>query len=146
MENQKHPINLVIIGIVIILVIIILMIAFSGNSNNDVKHGELLSLIDGTSSGRQAEEICVLKVKQKDISTALTIQNQAFDNVINFIKKDGSKYNEIQYWAVADINGTESKVISFTLNKDLISKINNNEIKLSDMKENVSDFWIYPNI
>ena len=81
-------------------------------------YGELLDLTE-------TDGICVLKYKITSSATKKMTVNQNYYTVVNFIKDGGGdQYDEIQYWAVADMqDGSESKVISFTVSKDLIEKI-----------------------
>lgn len=57
------------------------------------------------------------------------------------------KFDEIQYWAIAnDGNIKEEKVISFTINKEIILKIKNREIEGNKIIENAQDVWVSPKI
>lgn len=111
--------------------------------SNDCKlmYGELQSF---TISPDTTKKSCIIKAKiEPSYSNKATI-HQNFYNVENFIKKqNGNKYDEIQYWAVADMkSGEEEKVISFTLDKKIINDLYNNEI-VSNMLDNyLNDFWV----
>lgn len=59
----------------------------------------------------------------------------------------GEKFKEIQYWAVADMNnGSEDKVISFTINSDLIQQIQNKKVVANQIIDHASDVWILPSL
>lgn len=90
----------------------------------------------------------VVKAKIKpSYSNKATINQNAF-NVEDIVKnQDGYKYSEIQYWAVADMqNGSESKVISFTIDKNVIAMIENGSIPGNMILNYVSDLWILPSL
>ena len=87
---------------------------------NSVKitHGDFVeATIDGTT--------LVVKAKiEPSFSNKATI-DQNYYNVCDIIRdQNGGVFHEIQYWAVADMtSGEESKVISFTVPKDMIDLI-----------------------
>ena len=63
------------------------------------------------------------------------------------LNQGADKYDEIQYWAVADMtDGSESKVISFTVDKDLISMIKNKQIVGNQIVDYGKDLWILPSL
>lgn len=108
-----------------------------------LKHGELISAFEDAEKGT-----IIIKAKIKGIgSNKLTIK-QNYLNMEDFIKnKDGNTYNEIQYWAVSDMSsGEESKVISFTMDKDLIDSVYNEKVFASDMENYVSDLYIHESL
>lgn len=110
-------------------------------SNNGVLHGELISIIEN-------EDIAVVKVKiSRSYSNKATI-DQNYYNVSDLIKnKNCNKYSEIQYWAIADMDdGSEQKVISFTLNSDTIKKIYNNEIVDNQIGSYAEELWVHPSL
>ena len=74
--------------------------------------------------------------------------NQNYYTVVNFIKDGGGdQYDEIQYWAVADMqDGSESKVISFTVSKDLIEKIKAGTVLPTKMGDYVDELWLLPSL
>ncbi len=65
------------------------------------------------------------KYKITSSATKKMTVNQNYYTVVNFIKDGGGdQYDEIQYWAVADMqDGSENKVINFTVSKILSKKI-----------------------
>lgn len=119
---------------------------------NDVKpeitsvpHGELLSVIENEVNGRS---VLVVKTKIKSgISNRATI-TQNFFNVENIVVNQfGYTYDEIQYWAVADMaDGSESKVVSFTIDKTVIDLLYNRKIPANMLDDYASDVYILPSL
>lgn len=106
-----------------------------------IKHGEFLSAV-------VTDDILVVKAKIKPSYNNEATINQNGYNIGDIIKNQGAyTYNEIQYWAVADMeDGSESKVISFTLNEDLIQKIKDNVIVDNKIIDYAQDVWILPSL
>ena len=100
-------------------------------------YGELLDLTE-------TDGVCVLKYKITSSATKKMTVNQNYYTVVNFIKDGGGdQYNEIQYWAVADMqDGSESKVISFTVSKELIEKVKAGTVLPTQMGDYVDELWI----
>ena len=100
-------------------------------------YGELLDLTE-------TDGVCVLKYKITSSATKKMTVNQNYYTVVNFIKDGGGdQYNEIQYWAVADMqDGSESKVISFTVSKGLIEKVKAGTVLPTQMGDYVDELWI----
>ena len=100
-------------------------------------YGELLDLTE-------TDGVCVLKYKITSSATKKMTINQNYYTVVNFIKDGGGdQYNEIQYWAVADMqDGSESKVISFTVSKGLIEKVKAGTVLPTQMGDYVDELWI----
>ena len=100
-------------------------------------YGELLDLTE-------TDGVCVLKYKITSSATKKMTMNQNYYTVVNFIKDGGGdQYNEIQYWAVADMqDGSESKVISFTVSKGLIEKVKAGTVLPTQMGDYVDELWI----
>lgn len=87
---------------------------------------------------------CIIKAKiESSYSNKATI-HQNFFNVEDFIKKqNGYLYDEIQYYAVADMtSGNEAKVISFTLDKNIIDGLYNEKIAANTLDDYLKDFWV----
>lgn len=114
----------------------------SENEKLELQFGELLSFIDNN------EGIAIIKAKIKPSYNNEATINQNYFNIEHLIKdNDFTKYNEIQYWAVADMNdGSESKVVSFTINKDLIDRISNDNIVANELGDYLDDLWIHPSL
>ncbi|MDE6035379.1 MAG: hypothetical protein K2G36_05660 [Ruminococcus sp.] len=118
----------------------------SDNSSDEFKitslaHGELLEYT--TVAGP-----LVIKAKIKPSMTNKMTINQNYMNVAYVIlNQGGNKFNEIQYWAVADMaDGSESKVIQFTLDKNTIDGIYNGNIVDIQLGDYVTDLWILPSL
>ena len=96
----------------------------------------------------ETDGICVLKYKITSSATKKMTVNQNYYTVVNFIKDGrGDQYDEIQYWAVADMqDGSESKVISFTVSKDLIEKIKAGTVLPTIMGDYVDELWLLPSL
>lgn len=111
------------------------------NREFTIKHGEFLS-------ANINEDILVIKAKiEPSLTNKLTISQNGF-NVEDIIKKQGGdQFNEIQYWAVADMeDGSESKVISFTLNKSLIDSIKSGNTPANQIINKADNVWILPSL
>lgn len=106
-----------------------------------IKHGELLSVYnpDGKS--------IVIKTKiAPSYSNSATI-NQNYYNIEDLILNQGlGDYDMIDYWAIADMSdGSESKVVSFELNKNAIQKIANGH-PANLIGEIADNLWIHPSL
>lgn len=112
-------------------------------SNDEVKlkFGELLDI-------NESDNKVVVKAKIEPSTSNKTTIDQNGYNVEDLIINQGfDKYNEIQYWAVADMtDGEESKAVSFTLSKDLITKIKNEEVVGNQIIDNAEDVYILPSL
>lgn len=111
----------------------------------DLQNGELLSTITNNIDGK---EVIVIKAKIKsNLTNKLTI-DQNYYNVADMIKNQGcDKFDEIQYWAVADMtSGDEAKVISFTLSSDTIKQIKDGKIVDIQIGDYADDLWILPSL
>lgn len=104
-------------------------------------YGEQLSLIE-------TGDICVLKYKIETQSTSKLTINQNYYTIVSFIMDGGGdQYSEIQYWAVADMrDGTESKVISFTVPGKVIQSIADGRITANKLGDYVEELWILPSL
>lgn len=90
----------------------------------------------------------VVKFKiQPSTSNKTTIDQNGYNIEDMILNQGADKYDEIQYWAVADMtDGSESKVISFTVDKDLISMIKNKQIVGNQIVDYGKDLWILPSL
>ncbi len=106
-----------------------------------LQYGELISIM-------QNDTIVVVKGKiEPSWNNDLTIKQNYF-NISDLIKNHGfNTCGELQYWAVADMtDGSESKVISFTLDKKTIDDIYNGKILEMDIGDHSTDLWILPSL
>lgn len=106
-----------------------------------INHGEMLEF-------NEYDGGVVIKVKIKQSYSNKTTISQNYFNIDDLIVNQGcSKYDEIQYWAVAQMtDGTDSKVISFTVPKSTITKIKNGDIAANQMGDFVDDLYILPSL
>ena len=135
-----------------LLVVLIVMLGVSmigcsdSNSNKEVsgykiKHGEFIE-------SNINDDVLVIKAKiEPSLNNKLTISQNGF-NVEDIIKNQGGdQFKEIQYWAVADMtSGEENKVVSFTLNEELIKKIKAGDIVANQIIANADDVYILPSL
>lgn len=151
--------------VIVIVIAILLLIVVTGQSDSDeskttntsittsetrtsendslqLKFGELVSVTGSD------EETVVVKAKIEPSYNNKTTIDQNYYNIETLINENGfDKYTEIQYWAVADMNsGEESKVISFTVNKDLIDKIKNKQVVANELGDYVDELWIHQSL
>ncbi|WP_455796643.1 hypothetical protein [Clostridium butyricum] len=106
------------------------------NNFDNLKFGTLLEKYEDKEKGQ-----IVIKAKiQPNLTDNMTIKQNGFNMEDFILNKGGDKYNEIQYWAVADMeDGTESKVISFTLDKEMITSIKEKKIVGNDIVDKAKD-------
>lgn len=111
-----------------------------------LKFGELL---DANPNGGTNMNTLVIKAKiEPNLTNQMTI-TQNYQNVIHMVKDgDYTQYDAISYWAVADMaDGSEGKVISFTIDKSCIEAIANGTIATGDtLEEHLTDLWILPSL
>lgn len=103
--------------------------------------GELLDITE-------SESTVIVKAKINSLMSNEQTVKQNYHNVADLICNHGfDKYDEIQYWAVSDTrDGEEIKVISFTLDKELINKTASQELLPINYQDNVLDLWILPSL
>ena len=111
------------------------------NKDFTLEFGDLLDVnVSGTT--------VVIKAKiQPSYSNEATIHQNYF-SVCDIIKNQGGdKYDSIQYWAVADMtDGSEGKVISFTVPKQIIDRVASGEIVDNKLGDYLDDLWILPSL
>lgn len=107
-----------------------------------LKFGDLLSVNNG------GDGVVVVKAKIKpSYSNKATIE-QNYYTVCDLIQNHGfDTCTELQYWAVADMtDGSESKVISFTVNSDTIQTIKDGNFPENLLGDYVDDLYILPSL
>lgn len=105
---------------------------------------EFGELISKTITG----DTLIIKAKiEPSINNEKTVSQNGF-NVEDLIHNQGAdKFEEIQYWAVADMNdGSEEKVVSFTLTKEQIDNVKNKTIVGNKLVDSSTDVWIHPSL
>ena len=106
-----------------------------------LQYGELLSL-------HEQDGIAVVKAKiAPSFSNSATV-SQNYYNIEALVKKHGfDKYDEVQYWAVADMtDGSEQKVISFTVPHDVLAKIAAGKLAINQLGSYVTDLWVHQSL
>lgn len=107
-----------------------------------LEFGDLLSVNNG------GDGVVVVKAKIKpSYSNKATIE-QNYYTVCDLIQNHGfDTCTELQYWAVADMtDGSESKVISFTVNSDTIQTIKGGNFPDNLLGDYVDDLYILPSL
>jgi flagellar basal body-associated protein FliL len=110
-----------------------------------LEHGELL---EANTNEIDGQNVLVVKAKiASSYDNGATI-NQNYYNVEDLIQSQGcDEFDEIQYWAVADMSdGSEQKVVSFTVDADLIQQIADKKVVANQLGDYVTDLWILPSL
>ena len=165
-RRSKHSVLYVVAAVIFAVALILMISAAMLNSRNDkqaddvrsenqiesarsenpeLKFGELL---DVTETSLTDNTVCVVKVKISPSYSNKATVDQNYFNIEYLIKNCGfDKYDELQYWAVADMtDGGESKVFSCTVGKTLMSLILNGSVSASEYGAYVGDLWILPSL
>ncbi|MCM1335852.1 MAG: hypothetical protein NC084_13620 [Bacteroides sp.] len=89
-----------------------------------------------------------IKVKITSALTKKSTVEQNYFNIEDIVKNQGgNKFKFIDYWAVADmIDGSEQKVVSFTVSEDVINKLYNEQITGLRLGDYVDDLYIHPGL
>jgi hypothetical protein len=106
-----------------------------------IKHGNFIEAYE-------TDGVLVVKAKiEPNLTNKMTIMQNGY-NVEDIIKNQGGdKFDELRYWAVSDMaSGDECKVISFTLDKNLINRVKNETLLGNEIVENSNDLWILPSL
>lgn len=106
-----------------------------------IAHGELLSVTEN-----KYDNIIVVKAKIQPSYDDHATVTQNFINVVDMVTSgvlDG--YDTIDYWAVADMtDGSEQKVVSFTLTSDIIKIIKEADRFPSTLLNDYNiDLWVH---
>lgn len=106
-----------------------------------LEYGELLDV-------NENDGVLVVKAKITPQSSDKLTIDQNYYNVDDLIQsQDCDKFDEIQYWAVADMSdGSEQKVISFAVDKSLIDQIAGGNFPTNTMGDYVTDLWIHQSL
>lgn len=120
---------------------------FGAGNNDEVQktftllHGDILDKKDISNT-------LIIKAKISSSYNNKATVDQNYYNIEDIIKNQGGdKYTEIQYWAVADMtDGSEQKVVSFTVSESVIKQIANNEIVANQMGSYVDDLFIHASL
>ena len=113
--------------------------------NYTLEHGELVSaIVNDFGDG----PVLVIKAKiSSSYSNTATIR-QNYYNIEDLIRNQScAGFYEIQYWAVADMsNGSEEKVISFTVPANLIQQIADGSIAANMLGDYVKELFIHSSL
>lgn len=107
-------------------------------------HGKLVSANNTNDTDYDDRNMLIIKAKiEPSYSNRATIIQNYF-NVADIIKNQGGNtFDTIDYWAVADMtDGSEAKVISFTVNKDTIDLVYRGKIADNQLGDYADDLWI----
>ncbi|MGL5417529.1 MAG: hypothetical protein ACRDAU_17800 [Clostridium sp.] len=106
-----------------------------------IKHGELLDV-------RVVDRVLIVKAKiEPSYSNKATINQNGFNIEDIILNQGGDEFEEIQYWAVAKMeDGSESKVISFTLNKSQIVAVKNRKLPGNMIVDSSEELWVLPSL
>lgn len=108
-----------------------------------LKYGELLEVTDN----REAAGVVVIKGKITPSTTNSLTVAQNYHNAVDLIANQGFSGCELQYWAVADMaDGSEGKVISFTVPADVVDRVAAGEVVATQLPDLVADLWILPSL
>lgn len=142
---------LFIIAILFVLIILI-AILIPKDSNLKILYGDLVEFKEickeYNSHNDCLNNIAIIEAKIKPSYNNQTTIDQNYYNIVDLIKNNNfNNYNEIQYWAIMNLNNdSDVKVISFTVPKDIIQKIYNNEISDKNLSTYITDLYIHPSL
>lgn len=110
-----------------------------------LEHGELVSAVQNEIEGRS---VLVVKAKISSSYNNKATVDQNYYNVEDLIQNQGcGDFDEIQYWAVADMSdGSERKVVSFTVGSDLIQSILDKSVAANQLGGYVDELYILPSL
>lgn len=108
---------------------------------NSLEYGKLLDVY-------QDDGLVIIKAKIDYAYSKKSTINQNGFNIEHIIEENNiDGIEEIQYWAVADMtDGSEEKVVSFTVNKSLINRVKNGSVAGAYIIDEASDVWIHPSL
>lgn len=110
-----------------------------------LEHGKLESVIVNSIDG---ESVIVIKAKITSSYNNKATIDQNYFNVGDLIRNQGcNKFDKVDYWAIADMtDGSEAKVVAFTLDKNVIEKIYNESIADNQIGDYADDLFILPSL
>ena len=137
MINKSHLKTLLLISIIFIL---------SGCSNNnkqDISENQIIReeiiCTDYNEMAECTQKTLMLNFKINYLYSNRSTILQNYYNIEKYIKNNNLEdINNIQY--IGYIN--DNKIISFNVNKELISKIKNKEIIVYDYEDELNEIWI----
>lgn len=105
-----------------------------------LEHGEFLSVV-------QAGGTVTIQARiRENLTNEMTI-NANYFNIESLVTKHGFNVCEkIRYFAVMDIGGTDTKVMSFEVDKSTIDAIYGEKIFGSQIGDHVQELWVAPGL
>lgn len=106
------------------------------------------TILDANPEGGVNGDTLVIKAKINSLLSNQQTINQNYYNVADIIQNQGgTQFNCIDYWAVADAtDGSEIKVVAFTVDADTIQAIADGMILPNQMGDYVDDLYIHPSL
>ncbi len=106
--------------------------------------GLVMRFGDLQSVHQDGEKVIVKAKIEPNLTSDMTVK-QNFFAVADLIKNHGfNTCGELEFWAVADMtNGSEEKVVQFTLEKDAIDGIYDETILDDQVGDHVVDLWVH---
>ncbi len=110
-----------------------------------LERGKLESVIVNSIDG---ESVIVIKAKITPSYNNKATINQNYFNVGDLIKNQGcNKFDKVDYWTIDDMtDGSEAKVVAFTLDKKTIEKIYDESIADIQIGDYADDLFILPSL
>lgn len=114
-------------------------------SSYSLEFGELVSVVTNEIDDKN---VIVVKAKITPSYNNKATVDQNYFNVEDLIQEQGcDAFDELQYWAVADMtDGSEQKVVSFTVSSSLIQKIAEGSVPTNQLGDYVDDLYILPSL
>ena len=113
----------------------------SVSSPYSLKYGDLLDTTVTTKE--DGYTIFVVKAGADLASSNNLTINQQYMNAVDLVQNQGAdQYDEVQYWAVADLGNGDEKIVSFTLPSGVINEIVENDLSAGLLPEYADDLYI----
>lgn len=116
------------------------------DSGTDISNIQLKfhTLLEATTNGGTL----IIKAKIKPNQTTKMTLDGCYYGVYYAIQDYGLEtFDELDYWAVADMtDGSESKVISFTIPKNIMQRVADESIVANKLANYAEDVWILPSL
>lgn len=131
----------IIITMAVAVGLIAIIAGRNASSPDGLRFGELVSTIETGST-------LVIKAKITPGYSKKSTVDQNYYNVADYIRnRGGDKYKRIEYWAVADMDdGSEQKVVSFTVPESLIAKIKKGTVAENRLGDYVRELYIHKSL
>ncbi len=103
-------------------------------------------LLDIQTSGGTYGDVLVIKADMSSAYSNKAIIKESFMNIENIIQEQNiAGYSSIDYWAIATmVDGSKSKVISFTVPSDMITKIKSGSLSRDSYANELQEYWVHP--